>query len=319
MKIPRFIRNNFLIKLISLLIAVVVYWEVSEFVKEERTVKVPVNVCLPQDLMMSPPQQFEVGVKVRGNRRDIDNSPEKKIKCSVEVGVNDPHDGDCYPVKLSKRNFRTTGGIRVVEIQSNSELQLKLKQLSRQERPIDIVLSGEVPKGFRVSGYRCTPSSVIVSGAEEEVNNLTAVFTAPVPVDNRESSFEYEAELRNPGGFEFSIRRVKVEVDVVSNSSRREFSKVPVGVFNDAQPGMIVRFGADTPPVAAVTVTGTEAEVRSFKNGDLRLYVDVSDISTAGVYTLPVECHIRRECGIRVKRIAPAQFKVTVCKMPIKK
>ena len=318
MKIPRVIRNNFGLKLISLLIAVAVYWEVSEYAKEERTVKVPVNVHLPKDLVMSPPQKFEVEVKVRGNRRDIDKFPEKKIKCHVEVRFDDPHDGDCYPVKLSERNFRTAGGIRVVEIQSNSELQLRLKRQIDRPRPVKIVLSGEVPAGFRISASRCTPSSVTVSGAEEEVNDLRAISTAPVPVDNREGRFEYEAELRNPGGFKLSPKRVKVEVDVVGDS-RRDFSKVPVGVFNDAQPGLVARFSADTPPVAAVTVTGPETEVKSFKNGDLRLYVDVSDISTAGEYTLPVECHIRREGGIRVKRIAPARFKVTVSKMPIKK
>ena len=48
------------------------------------------------------------------------------------------------------------------------------------------------------------------------------------------------------------------------------------------------------------------------------IYVDVSDISTAGEYTLPVRCHISSE-GIRAVRITPEQFKVTVSKMPIKK
>ena len=319
MKIPGFIRRNFPLKLLSLVIAVAIYWIVSEDVKEERTVTLPVEVHLTQDLMMIQPQEFKVTVKVRGNKRDIDESVER-IVCGVDVGFNDRRGDGSYGVTLSDKSFRTPGGVSVTRILSNPELILQLQRRVSRVLPVRMVFSGEVPNGFRVAESICLPNTVRVSGPESEIAELKEVQTELIPLDDRESGFEYETELRKPGGFELSPTRVKVNVGIERNVVTRDFLQVPVGLFYDSQSGIAARFNAETPPVALVRIVGASTDISRFRVNDMRLYIDVSGISTAGEYTLPVQCHIiNRDGRIRETLISPANLKITVSKTPIKK
>ena len=315
MRIPGFIRRDFALKFVSLVLAVCTYVGVSGYLKEESTVALPVEIHLTQDLMMTQPQNFKVEVKVRGNKRDMGKADE--IRCRVEVAPGDRHSDGSYHVKLTARDFRTPGGLRVIQI-LNPELTLQLQRRISRELPVRMVISGEPPPGFRVSERICIPKTVVVSGPENALGELKEVLTEPIPLSDRESSFDYEVKLRRPAQLKLSVERVTVNIGVERNFVTRDFAKVPVGVFCDAQSGVVARFNADSPSFAAVRIVGTASDIARFRTNDVRLYVDVSDISTAGEYTLPVRCHIRRE-GIRIKQVTPAQFKVTVSKMPIKK
>ena len=315
MRIPGFIRRDFALKFVSLVLAVCTYVGVSGYLKEESTITLPVDIRLTQDLMMIQPQRFKVEINVRGNKRDMGKADE--IKCRVEVGLDDRQSDGSFHVKLKKRDFRTPVGLEVTQI-VNPELTLQLQRRISRELPISLILSGEPPAGFRISERVCIPKTVLVSGPENALAELKEILTEPIPLSDRESSFDYEVKLRKPAQLKLSVERVTVNIGVERNFVTRDFAKVPVGMFYDAQSGIVTRFNADTPPFASVRIVGTASDIARFRTNDIRLYVDVSDISTVGEYTLPVRCHIRRD-GIRVSQITPAQFKVTVSKMPIKK
>ena len=315
MRIPGFIRRDFALKSVSLVLAVCIYVGVSGYLKDENTVALPVEIHLTQDLMMIQPRNFKVEIKVRGTQRDLSKADE--IRCRVEVGPNDRRNDGAYRVILTPRDFRMPGGLQVTQI-LNPELTLQLQRRISRELPVRMVLSGEPPSGFRISERICIPKTVVASGPENELGELKEILTEPIPLADRESSFEYEAKLRKPAQLKFSVERVTVNVGVERNFVTRDFAKVPVGMFYDAQSGIVARFNADSPSFAAVRIVGTASDIARFRINNMRLYVDVSDISTAGEYTLPVRCHISSE-GIRAVRITPEQFKVTVSKMPIKK
>lgn len=317
MRIPGFIQRNFWLKALALVIAVAIYWKVSEDAKEERTVTRPVEVHLTQDLMMISKQEFSVRVKVRGNKRDIDEAAEG-IVCSVDVGFNDRRDDGTYRVRLSSKNFRTPGGLSVTRILSNPELTLQLQRRITRELPVRLNLSDKLPWGFRVSESSCIPKTVMVSGPESEIAKLKEVQTEPIPLKDRESSFEYEVALRNPSDLGISQAQVKVNIVIERNVEAVKLDKVPVGLLHDARSGIVARIDGDTKPSASVDIVGTVSDITGFKPEHMLLYLDVSGISTAGEHVLPVKCHISRE-GIRVNGITPDRFKVTVSEMPIKK
>ena len=314
MRIPDFIRRDFALKSVSLVLEVCTYIGVSRSLDEEKTITVPVNIRLTQDLMMIQPQTFKKEVTVRGNKRDLNRAGE--TECLVDVGMKNRQPDGSYQVELSRRNFHPPAGLQVKV--KDEVLTLQLQRRISRELPVKIVLSGEPPRGFRVSERICIPKTVLVSGPENELSELKEILTEPVPLDDRESSFDYEVKLRRSARLKFSVERVTVNIEVARNFVTRDFSKVPVGIFYDAQSGIVARFNADTPSFASVRIVGTASDIARFRANDMRLYIDVSDISTAGEYTLHVRCHIRRD-GIRVKQISPAQFKVTVSKLPIKK
>ena len=315
MRIPGFIRRDFALKFVSLVLAVCIYVGVSGYLKEESSLELPVDIQLTQDVMMTVPQQFKVDINIRGNKRDIGRSNE--IKCQVKVGLKDRQRDGSFRIKLKGSDFHIPRGITVTKI-VNPELTLQLQPRISRELPVSLVFSGEPPSGYRVSRQACDPRTVLVSGPENELGDLSEVSTDPVPLEDCRSSFDYEVKLRKPAHLELSPARVTAKISIDRNFATRSFAKVPVGIFYDAKSGIAARFNSAAPSFAMVTVNGIESEINRFRSNEMRLYVDVSDISTAGEYTLPVICQIRRE-GIRIKQVAPSEFKVIVSKSPIKK
>lgn len=312
MRIPGFLRQHFLLKLVALGCAVVVYWSISQNNSAERMVTVPVNIHLTSDLVMPQPnKRFEVQVLVRGSQREVDNA---EIFANVYVTPKHRYEGDVYRIILREQDFRM-GRLKIVKL-PQEPLILQLQRRISRELPVRIRFSGKPVAGYRVSESAGDPATVTVTGPENEVSQLKDITTEPVPLNDSERGFDYEAELQVPRHLQVSPSRVTVNVAIERSLTNRDFHRMPVGVLSDGAAGVSARFGA--PAFAEVRAVGSAADIALLGPNDIRLYVDISNISTPGEYTLPVRSHVGRD-GVGIGSISPAHLKVIVSKMPIEK
>lgn len=319
MSIFGFITRDFWRKLAALFFACIIYWNVSEHLKEEKKIAgVPLEVHLTQDLVMTAPRSFTATVRVRGKSGVLKDLEPGALSGRVDVSSKNSHPDGSYRVGISPKDFRTPPGVKVIAVDSDPELTLWLQHRVSRELPVAMRFTGAPPASYRLSEQRCIPSRVTVNGPENVISELKAIPTEPIPLAERESGFEYEAKLLLPDRVTSSPQRVVVQIGIERNEALRDISPVPVGLFCDSGQGIRVDFTADTPPTAKVSVSGPSTAVAVLKPDDLRLYVDVSNVSTPGVYKLQVKCHIRRP-GIDVRSITPAEYNVSISKAPIKK
>lgn len=315
MSLGSFFTRNWLRKLAALVFAILIYYLVNDSLKKIEDVHdVPVTLNLSQDLIMTTPQKFTVSVRVRSipGEKALDA---RSVSAVVDITTADHRKNGIYTVRLRKENFRAPSGIKIVDFMPK-ELTVKLQRLIRLDVPVEPRFSGKLPENYRLSETVCTPKSVTVSGAENEVAGLKNIPTNPIPLADCERGFEYETELAPPQNVSVDPGRVKVQIGI-ENIIKREYQKVPVGIFGDGEAGMNASLVGGESAVT-VTLRGTERALDQFTAQDIRLYVDVYNVSSPGVYACQVNCHIRRS-GIEVDSIVPAELKVSIIKAPIKK
>lgn len=315
MSLWNFLTRDGLRKLAALGFAVIIYWQVSDSMKRvEHVHGVPVVIHLSQDLMMTSPQRFTVSVQVRSmpGERALDA---RLVSAVVDVSSADRQSDGTYLVRLKRENFRASSGIEIVSW-TPKQFPITLQRRISREVPVVPRFSGQLPENYRLSESICIPKSVTVSGTENVVAVLKNLPTKPIPLTDCERGFEYESELALPHGVSSEPDRVKVQIGI-ENIIQREFQRLPVGIFGDGEAGIKASVVGDE-AVVTVTLRGTERALADFTAQDMRLYVDIYNVSSPGEYTRPVNCHIRRP-GIEVDSIVPAELKVSIIKTPIKK
>ncbi len=317
MKLLRIIIRDWWRKLLALGLAVLIYWQVGESLKrEDRVNAVQVEFHLSQDLMTTSPERRTVDVRVRsipGDKR-LDA---QSISVNVDVSSANRQPDGTYKVRFKRDNFRAIPGVEIVSW-FPKELTLKLQRRITRDVPVAARFSGTLPEQVSLAEVVSIPRKVTVSGLESVVAELKEIPTKPIPLAECERGFEYETGLVLQQGISsVEPERVKVRIGI-ENMIQREFRRIPVGIFGDGENGLQTTFAASGDAVVTVTLRGTERALADLTAQDLRLYVDVYNVTTPGDYIRPVNCHIRRP-GIELRSIVPAEMKVSIVKLPIKK
>jgi len=316
MKLWHFITRDWVRKSLALFFALFIYWQVNNALKREEHISgVPVVFHLSQDLMPMSSKVVTLYVKVRripGDKR-LDA---RSISVNADVSSANRQADGTYKVRFSKKNFQAESGIEVVSW-SPKEVVLKLQRRITRDIPVAARFSGTLPERFNMSEVVSIPHSVTVSGLESVVSELKEIPTNPIPLAECERGFEYETTLALQPGISADPESVKVRIGI-ENVIRREFKRMPVGIFGDGESGVRAAVAAPGKAEVSVVLRGTERALADFTAQDLRLYVDVYNVTTPGEYLRPVNCHIRRP-GIEVLSIVPAEMKVSISKVPIKK
>lgn len=316
MMILRLITRDWWRKLLALSLAVLIYWQVGESLKrEDRVNAVPVEFHLSQDLMMTSPERRTVDVRVRsipGDKR-LDA---QSISVNVDVSSANLQPDGTYKVRFKRDNFRAISGVEIVSW-FPKELTLKLQRRITRDVPVAARFSGSLPERVSLAEVVSIPRTVTVSGLESVVAEIKEIPTKPIPLADCERGFEYETTLALQPGITVEPELVKVRIGI-ENIIQRELRRIPVGIFGDGENGLQASFAAPGDAVATVTLRGTERALADLTAQDLRLYVDVYNVTTPGDHIRPVNCHIRRP-GIELRSIVPAEMKVSIIKVPIKK
>ncbi|MBQ6352335.1 MAG: hypothetical protein IJJ28_03600 [Lentisphaeria bacterium] len=293
-----------------------IYYQVGDSLKQEVSVKaVPVEFRLSQDLMMTSETVEKLDVTVRSipGKKKLDA---QAISVIADVSSADRQADGTYKVSFKKKNVHAASGVDIVNW-SPETVTLKLQRRITRDVPVAARFSGKLPEQISLSEVVSIPRNVTVSGLESVVSELKEIPTKPIPLADCERGFEYETDLALQPGISADPGRVKVRIGI-ENVILREFKRIPVGIFGDGEAGVRAAFAASGAAEATVALRGTERALADLTAQDLRLYVDVYNVTTPGEYQRPVNCHILRP-GIEVRSIVPAEIKVSINKVQNKK
>lgn len=184
-KLFKVIGENWLLKLIALSFAVVLWF----FVMGERRLEVGFTVPLelkqvPEGMMVASDVPSQVDVRLSGPRTLLMDLGPKDI--SISVDLSDLKAGTASFKRLDDKLSLPTG-IRVTRL-SPSYVDIKLERIRSQEVPIRVKLSGHPPVGLRVVGVETDRATVTIEGAEGELRALDGVDTDAVVLDNLKES-----------------------------------------------------------------------------------------------------------------------------------
>jgi YbbR domain-containing protein len=183
--------KNWVIKLVSLLLATSLWFLVAGEEKVDMTVQIPVEVInLPGHLEITNRVRTELDVTVTGpqalirtlNRdviRTIDLSKAKAGPIVIENNI------DSIPMPW---------GVRVLRIKP-AELIFNLDRLINKKLPIQAVTTGEIPKGYTLTSVMLEPSHITINGSESILKSLEGLHTKPLNINGLTKSTMTHTEL----------------------------------------------------------------------------------------------------------------------------
>ncbi|WP_428265204.1 CdaR family protein [Haliangium sp.] len=276
--------QNALLKLVSLVLAVALFFLVNTDRDAIIGVNVRVSYQLPEDRVLVSDPVDQIQVTIRGPWRRINRFDEREIE-RVTVDLTNMQNG---PYAFPPDAVRLPEDLSLLSIDP-ATVNIAFERRRQKTVPVKVNTAGAPARGYRVDSVRAKPSQVTIRGAESRVLATQQVLTRELRLDGRSASFvevlPLEPPQTTPRGLVEIADRTPVEVDVVlaPEMSSRSFSAVPVQVVAaEGVDDAVARRFATQPKVVDVVLHGPLLVVESFEEAGVVAEVRVRSDDLGG-------------------------------------
>src|SRR5690606_16256824 len=217
-----FLLKNIGLKAISLLLAVLLWFQIAGQQVVQRTVSVPVEfINMPVGLEITNDYTKRINVLIA--KRSSAKLDESRLAAVFDLSDAEP---GIEIIPVSDTNIRGVPyDVEVIGIEER-RIRLELERTRRKIVEVKPEIIGEPAPGFVLREVRLSPAEVLISGPESRVASVTTAQTEPINITGRRQSFVQDAylDLEDP---RLRIETAaSVEAHVVIEEERRE---VPLG------------------------------------------------------------------------------------------
>ncbi len=192
-EIAVFISPEWLLRGVSLFLAVILWSFVGGESRIDKDIMVPVEIInLPQDLVISNQYKKELRVSVNGSRsnvRELENM-ENLIRlidlASAKEGSKVVHN--------TAADIPVGRGVTVQRIQPESII-LSLDSLISKELPIQVRTVGKPINGYYLQAKTAAPASISITGSQTKLLGIDVLMTRPVNLSEMEGAVQMQVPL----------------------------------------------------------------------------------------------------------------------------
>ncbi len=273
------ISKDWMLKFISLLLAVVLWYFVGGEDRVDKNVMVPIEIInLPRDLVISNQFKKEIEVTVSGPRSLILEMTSKAVTRQVDLSSATPgtmvieNDNDHIPVPR---------GVTVQRVQPSSII-LSLDKLIQKQFPVSARTVGRVAIGYFVKSLEAEPDVITITGPQTTLSQFDELFTKAINLTGVKQSAQIQVPLELESAIVELIGETSVTADLVvgleTETKSLEAMKVHVIV-----EGVVRQVYPET-----VKVTANIPKMLLKKDGDPTLLFSVTALEQAGEDRLKV-------------------------------
>lgn len=220
-KIKSYLTENWILKLVSLLLALIIWFtlipEEKTFQEKSLIVRLEIHNIPSHLVLVERPPQF-INVSVRAPNRLI-----PQISSANVYGILDLQRASIAQTlySLNRNMVNIPEGAEVKNI-SPSQVNLKFERTKQVMLEVEANLIGNPPEGYSLKKVEVIPSQVAVKGPESKVQENTKVQTSPIDISSLSKSTEVEADVILPdsalqlASFE-TVVRVKLLIEDIKD------------------------------------------------------------------------------------------------------
>lgn len=199
--IIKFLKNifikNWTLKLISLCLAILLWYYIVGSETIEFTYSVPVSfINLPEKLAFEGnEEEYQVKITVKGTRSAVSNRELNEFKVLINlfdavVGKN--------TITIKPQDISTPRGVEVIYF-TPSTLEIRLDNKMTKTVNLDLpVIIGKPAKNYTIKNIQLSTKMKIIEGPASLLKNINTLNLEPVNIDNLNDSFEKEIGLIVP-------------------------------------------------------------------------------------------------------------------------
>lgn len=197
MEIRKVLFDNWGIKLLSLGLALMLWFFVTSKGRTETTLLVPLELRnVPQNMAVVGDVVSSIEIRIQGPERVLrDITTGKRVfgildLARAKVGEN--------MIPVSPDDIRTPAGAAVTHM-SLSEVKVRLEPLARKSIRLRPVLHGTPAAGYRIAKVTITPSKIIVEGPANVLGTLESLASLPIDVQGADAGLTVEPKVDYQG------------------------------------------------------------------------------------------------------------------------
>lgn len=189
--------DNWGIKLISIVLALTLWFYVTSKGKIEMTLNVPLELRnTPQHLAVVGSVTGFIDVRVQGQERLLrDITTGKKVGGVLDLSMAKIGENS---IRISPDNIKRPSGVTVTYI-APSEVTVKLEPLMKKSFKLKPLLLGAPAAGSRITGIRVEPSRITIEGPVSAVTMLDKLQTMPIDILGAAESVTVEPKIDYQG------------------------------------------------------------------------------------------------------------------------
>ena len=177
--LQRYVFAHFSYKVVSLLLAIGLWWAVSHDPVAEVEVTVPIEFHkIPTNLEISSVNIPEAQVRVRGPERIIHEMRAQEVH--VEVDLADVKAGE-RTFDLTAQQVHLPNELEVTQVVP-SQVRLRFDVGMTREIPVRPRVIGSFAPGYHIARVDAQPASVTISGPRQRVQAVESATTDPIDV-----------------------------------------------------------------------------------------------------------------------------------------
>jgi YbbR domain-containing protein len=188
--------NNLSLKIVSLLLAFLLWVQIGGQQVVQRTVSAPVQfINIPPDLEIASDYAHQVQLVVSSDRRSV--GAERQM--AVVINLQGSRSGDLV-IPLSENNvLNQPPGLAVRQI-TPARINLRLERTARRIVSVKPLVVGDPADGYEVTDVRVVPSEVVITGPQSDVEAVSSATTESVNIGDHTSTVRQAAylDLENP-------------------------------------------------------------------------------------------------------------------------
>lgn len=287
-KIQALWSKDWVVKFISLCLAVLLWYFVGGEDDVEKNVMVPVEVInLPADLIISNKYKKGIEVTVRGPRSAILQMDKEQNPRQIDLSKATP---GTRVESMKKDSIPVNRGVDVLRVQPSSII-LSLDNLIQKELPINPVTTGSVATGYVLKQLTIDPKTITINGPETILSRVDVIQTTPINLQGLYEPVQLQIPLELDPKIVDLIGETSItaDIDITYDTVTKTVPRAPVIVTENGEQLEV------SPPTVSVTmevpkvIITRETDFGSLISVTAALELDTDDTSRRRVKVIPSE------------------------------
>jgi YbbR domain-containing protein len=209
----RYVLHNFWLKMLSLLLAAGLWWQISpDEQPAEVSLRAPVVFQhVPQRLEISSESVPEAQIRVRGPERVIRQLQASEVHAEIDLG--DAKAGE-RTFDLTSQQVRHPSDVTVVQVVP-SQLHLAFDTTLTRDVEIHPRVTGNFADGDQITRVDVDPSRITIAGPRHHVEKVEAATTDPLDATGTRGSAVFITNVYVPDPLVQVVRPTSIRVTVI--------------------------------------------------------------------------------------------------------
>lgn len=187
----KFFTTNIWLKLISLMMAVALWFFVIMSGRSEVTMNVPVKFINVPDKSEVVDYPKSISVTIEGQEQLLKYLKPDDVKAVIDI--SDAKSGRSF-YTVSKKNINLPKPFLVTGIDPET-FSLTIERQLTKVVPVKPHIVGAPEKGYKISAIKVAPGAVTLEGPESAISKIEVARTEPIDITGINSNLVYKANL----------------------------------------------------------------------------------------------------------------------------